>query len=74
MSTYDQDFTHAMKLKLDRNRAARSCGMETSAQKHTDSGSGVAQNFRDDLMDSILEDRPQLTREKLDSQMDAMGF
>ena len=74
MSTYDQDFTYAMKLKLDRNRAARLCGMETSAQERTDSAPSVAQNFRDELMDSILEDRPQLTREKLDSQMDAMGF
>lgn len=74
MSTYDQDFTHAMKLKLDLNRAARSCGTETLKQERTDSAPSVAQNFRDDLMDSILEDRPKLTREKLDSQMDAMGF
>ena len=74
MSTYDQDFTYAMKLKLDRNRAARLCGMETSAQERTDSAPSVAQNFRDELMDSILEVRPHLTREKVVSQLVAMGF
>lgn len=74
MSTYDRDFTYAMKLKLDRNRTARSSGMQTSANERKDSAPSVAHNFRDELMDSILEDRPQLTREELDSQMDAMGF
>ena len=74
MGTYDQDFTYAMKLKLDRNRTARSSGMQTLANERTDSAPSVAHNFRDELMDSILEDRPQLTREELDLQMDAMGF
>ena len=30
--------------------------------------------FRSDLMDSILEDHPKLTREELDQQMKEFGF
>lgn len=74
MSNYDQQFAQAMKLKLDRNRAARSQGIEASAQPSVPSAQSGAVGFRDSLMDQILEDRPGLTREKLDQQMDAMGF
>ena len=34
----------------------------------------LGRTFRDDLMDEILEDRPGLTREKLDRMMRADGF
>ena len=74
MSTYDQDFAHAMKLKLDRNRAARSRGTEASAPLSAQSAPSVGEGFRDSLMDQILKDRPGLTRKELDQQMDAMGF
>ena len=74
MSTYDQDFAHAMKLKLDRNRAARFKATEASNSLKVQPAQSGGVGFRDELMDSILEDRPQLTREELDSQMDAMGF
>ena len=74
MSTYDQDFAHAMKLKLDRNRAARSKATEASTPLSAQPAPSGGVSFRDSLMDQILEDRPGLTRKELDQQMDAMGF
>ena len=74
MSTYDQDFAHAMKLKLDRNRAARSKETEALTPLSAQPAPSVGEGFRDSLMDQILKDRPGLTREELDQQMDAMGF
>ena len=74
MSSYDQDFAHAMKLKLDRNRAARSKVSEASTQSNVPTSPSGGVGFRDGLMDQILERRPGLTRAELDRQMDAMGF
>ena len=71
MDNYDQQFAEAMRLKLRLNREALK-GSEVSAP--TGAQSAPIGDFRNDLIDQILADKPGLTREALDQAMQEMGF
>ncbi|HEV8035099.1 hypothetical protein [Yoonia sp.] len=71
MSNYDQEFVEGMQLKLRLNREALKASEVSALPNAQSAPSG---DFRSDLIDQILADKPGLTREKLDQAMQEMGF
>ena len=71
---YDQEFAEAMRLKLRLNREARAKATETTVPVTSASATTPGRTFRDDIIDSILEETPGLTREKLERLMEGSGF
>ena len=65
LSKYDQDFAHAMALKLRLNREARSRRADL-IERHGE--------FRLEIAEQTCKDHPGLTLEKALGMMEAFGF
>ena len=65
LTEYDQDFAHAMALKLRLNREARSRRADL-IKRHGE--------FRLGIVEQTCEDHPGLTLEKALDMMEAFGF
>ena len=65
LSKYDQDFAHAMALKLRLNREARSRWVDL-IKRHGE--------FRLGIAEQTCKDHPGLTLEKALEMMEAFGF
>ena len=74
LSQYDQDFAHAMALKLRLNREQRSKDTRVSAKVHAPSvpSEGLS-GISESIVQESMEDFPGLTREKAMAMLEAAG-
>ena len=74
MSQYDQDFSHAMRLKLRLNREQRnSQTSEMSAPDNEQSVQTVGDSLRSSIIQAAMQDHPDLTEQTAREMMDELG-
>ena len=72
ISGYDEEFALAMKTKLKLNRETRAGRQRGTASEPIPTSLRLPD--RDAIIREVLAERPGLTREKLLTQMAALGF
>jgi hypothetical protein len=74
LSKYDQDFAHAMALKLRLNREQRnSQASEMSVQEDEQSEQTVGGSLRSSIIQSAMERHPDLTAQEAHEMLEAAG-
>ena len=75
LSQYDQDFAHAMALKLRLSREKKRKVAEASPAKGASSETKEEMVFdRSAIIAEIQQDHPGLTKETAEQMMDELGF
>ena len=74
LSQYDQDFAHAMRLKLRLNREQRnSQTSEMSAPDNEQSEQTVGDSLRSSIIQSAMQRHPDLTAQEAQEMLDELG-
>ena len=74
LSKYDQDFAHAMALKLRLNREQRnSKTSEMSAPDNEPSEQTVGDSLRSSIIQAAMQDHPGLTAQEAQEMLDEIG-
>ena len=74
LSQYDQDFAHAMQLKLRLNREQRnSQTSEMSASVNEQSEQTVGDSLRSSIIQAAMQDHPDLTEQTAHKMLDELG-
>tara|TARA_R100001086_G_scaffold199955_1_gene116150 strand:+ start:401 stop:643 length:243 start_codon:yes stop_codon:yes gene_type:complete len=74
LSQIDQDFAHAMALKLRLNREQRnSQTSEMSALANEPSEQTVGDSLRNSIIQAAMQDHPGLTEETAQKMLDELG-
>ena len=74
LSQHDQDFAHAMQLKLRLNREQRnSQTSEMSAEDNEQSEQTVGDSLRSSIIQSAMQRHPDLTEQTAREMMDELG-
>ena len=74
LSKYDQDFAHAMALKLRLNREQRnSKTSEMSAPDNESPEQTVGDSLRSSIIQAAMQDHPGLTAQEAQEMLDEIG-
>jgi hypothetical protein len=74
LSQYDQDFAHAMRLKLRLNREQwNSQTSEMSSPDNEQPVQTVGDSLRSSIIQAAMQDHPELTEQTAREMMDELG-